>query len=69
LNFTIRPNTAGAGWAQVEHLRDIPAEVIEVRAGARPKLIDHDVAAKIGLWIEQKGWAPHDAPVFLDPLE
>jgi hypothetical protein len=69
LSFTIRPNTAGAGWAEIEDLADVPVEVAQVRASAQPKLLDSDAAAAIGSWIELMGWEPHDAPVFLEPLE
>jgi hypothetical protein len=70
LSFTIRPNTSGAGWAQIEHDDgDVPSDVRDVRTNARPKLIDHQTAAKIDSWIKQMGWAAHEAPVFLEPLE
>jgi hypothetical protein len=69
LSFTIRPNTTGAAWAQIEHRSDVPADVRDVRAHARPKLVDHETAATIDAWIKRMGWAPHEAPVFLEPLE
>jgi hypothetical protein len=69
LSFTIRPNTTGRGWVAIEHRRDVPVEVLEVRLSARPQLIDHATAAAIDSWIKQMGWEPHEAPVFLEPLE
>lgn len=69
MSFTIRPNTTSAARARIEHDNDVPAEVREVRAQARPKLIDHDTAAAIDAWIKRMGWAAHEAPVFLEPLE
>jgi hypothetical protein len=69
VNYTIRPNTTGAGWAEIERRQDLPSEIAEVRLSARPKLIDHETAAAIDSWIKRMGWALHDAPVFLEPLD
>jgi hypothetical protein len=69
LSFTIRPNTAGSGWSEIEDLVDVPVEVAQVRATGQPKLIDGTPADVVRAWIELMGWEKHDAPVFLEPLE
>ena len=69
MSFTIRPNTAGSGWAEIENPADVPVEVVQVRATGQPKLIDGAAADAVRAWIELMGWEMHAAPVFLEPLE
>lgn len=64
LSFTIRPNTAGSGWPDLEGHVEVPRVVAQVCASGRAK-----TATEVGAWIERMGWQPHEAPVFLVPLE
>lgn len=69
MNFTIRPNTAGAGWEAMTHRDRIPPILARVRATGRPVLCDEQTAIEADAWLKDAGWEPHDAPVFLERFE